>query len=415
MTPVMVRPSPPFIQAALALALLAGCTVRPPAALLPSTTPTPTETALPAPTATPSPPPPPPTLTPVPSPTPTPAPTPDGAITRGPYLQSPTSDSIVIVWETDRPLPGEVIYGRNGVFDQRMVSAADGLRHEVTLSGLEPGAEYGYWVASNGYPISESGGFRTAPTADNADFTFVAYGDTRTGHDIHRQIADSILTLKPDFAVHVGDLVAQGMDDSEWDRFFEIEQPLLANVPLFPSPGNHEGNDQRYFQAFVLPGNERWYSFDWGNTRIISLQIDGIMPFGTQSEQVQWLESTLAATTQEWVIVVFHIPPYDALPEDTMGDAVRINLVPLFERYGVDLVLSGHNHNYERSLVNGITYIVTGGGGAELYPISQPGPDTKAFYNGHHFVEFTVQGSSLTGRALTTDGTVVDAFSLGSG
>jgi Icc-related predicted phosphoesterase len=416
MAPVMVRPTPPLLQAALALALLAGCTVGPAVEPAPSAAPSPTGGSLPAPTATPSPPPPPPpTSPPFPSPTPAPLPTPDGAITRGPYLQSPTSDSIVVVWETDRPIPGEVIFGRDGIFDQRMVSAADGLRHEVTLSGLEPGAEYSYWVASDGYPLSEGGSFRAAPTADEADFTFVAYGDTRTGHDIHRQIAESILTLKPDFAVHVGDLVAQGMYDSEWDRFFEIERALLANVPLFPCPGNHEGNDQRYFQAFVLPGNERWYSFDWGNTRIISLQIDAIMPFGTQSEQVQWLESTLAASTQEWVIVVFHIPPYDALPEDEMGYAARVNIVPVLERYGVDLVISGHNHNYQRSLVNGITYIVTGGGGAELYPIDQPDPDTEAYYNGHHFVLFNVNGGTLSGQVIAVDGKIVDEFELVTG
>ncbi len=320
-----------------------------------------------------------------------------------------------MVWETDRPIPGEVVYGRRGVYNQHAPSTADGLRHEVLLSGLEAGTAYGYWIVSNGYPISEPGSFRTAPTADDADFTFVALGDSQSGHATHRSIADRILTVFPDFAVHTGDLVAYGMNDSEWDRFFEIEHTLLASVPLFPSLGNHDANDKRYFDAFVLPGNERWYAFDWGNARIICLQIDAIVPFGTQSEQVLWLESTLAANTQEWVIVVFHIPPYDALPEDSMGYAVRVNVVPLLERYGVDLVVSGHNHNYQRSLVNGITYIVTGGAGGELVYIDGPDPDTEAYYNGHHFVEFTIHGSSLTGTAITTDGNVVDSFSLESG
>jgi hypothetical protein len=95
-----------------------------------------------------------------------------------------------------------------------------------------------------------------------------------------------------------------------------------------------------------------------------------------------------------------------------MGDAVRINVVPLLERYGVDLVLNGHNHNYQRSIVNGIPYIVTGGAGAELDHLDGPDPDTEAFYNGHHLVYFTVEGETLTGRALTTDGTTVDTFTL---
>ncbi len=292
------------------------------------------------------------------------------------------------------------------------MSPASGLRHEVLLNGLQAGAAYGYWVASNGYPLSEAGSFRTAPPAGDPSFTFVALGDTQSGHATHQSIADRILSLSPDFAVHTGDLVAHGVYDSEWDRFFAIEQAMLASVPLFPSQGNHDANDRRYVDAFVLPGNEHWYAFDWGNARIICLQLDAIQPFGKQSEQVLWLESTLAATTQEWVIVAFHIPPYDALPEDEMGYAVRVNVVPLLERYGVDLVLSGHNHNYQRSRVNGITYIVTGGAGGELVYIDGPDPDTEAYYNGHHFVHFSVNGNTLSGRAITGDGEVVDEFEL---
>jgi Icc-related predicted phosphoesterase len=353
-------------------------------------------------------------LPPFPSPSPTPLPTPGGAIPRGPYLQSATSDSIMIVWETDRPIPGEVAYGRNGVYDQYALSAADGLRHEVLLGGLQAGTAYGYSITSNGYPISEPASFRTAPTDGETAFTFVAFGDSQSLHSVHQRIADRILSVSPDFAIHAGDLVAFGTDDSEWDRFFEIERSLLASVPLFASLGNHEANDQRYFDAFVLPGNERWYAFDWGNARIVCLQIDAIVPFGKQSEQVQWLESTLAASRQEWVVVVFHIPPYDALPEDDMGYAVRVNIVPVLERYAVDLVISGHNHNYQRSVVNGITYLVTGGAGGELVYIDAPDPDTQAYYNGHHFVEFAIQGHALTGRAIAEDGAVVDSFSLQS-
>ena len=408
----MVRLTLRLGQAAIATAFLAGCSLASTAQPALPPAPLPTMAATAAPTTSPTPPPP--ISSPLPSPTPSPLPTPDGTITRGPYLQSATSDSIVIVWETDRPLAGEVIYGRDGAYDRRLVSPGDGRRHEALLTGLEPGTEYGYWVASSGYPLSEVGSFRTAPLPEDPSFTFVAYGDSRSGHTVHRLIADAILALKPDFSLHTGDLVALGRSTEEWDRFFEIESALLASVPLFPSPGNHEGNDRRYFEAFVLPGNERWYTFDWGNARIISLQIDAIVPFGKRSEQVQWLEATLAANTQPWLIVLFHVPPYDALPEDSMGDAVRINLVPLFERFGVDLVVSGHNHNYQRSIVNGITYIVTGGAGAELDFIDGPDPDTEAFYNGHHLVQFAVQGDTLTGRALTANGDEVDVFRLSS-
>jgi 3',5'-cyclic AMP phosphodiesterase CpdA len=311
-------------------------------------------------------------------------------------------------------MPGEVFYGLGGAYDQQAVSTATGRRHEVTLSGLEPGAEYGYWIASLGYPLAAAGSFRTAPPAEAASFTFAAFGDTRSGDKAHRRIADAMLAVLPDFALHTGDLVAYGSQASEWDRFFEIEHGLLASVPLFPSPGNHEQNAARYFDAFVLPGNERWYTFEWGNARFVSLQIDAIVPFGKRSEQVQWLEATLAANTQPWLIVWFHLPPFDSYTKTDLSSAVRTNLIPLFERYHVDLVLSGHSHNYQRSNVNGITYIVTAGGGAELNPLPAAGPELEAGFSGNHFVRFQIDGTALTAQAITIDGAIVDEFTLSS-
>ena len=395
---------------ALLVALMAGCAPAPATRLpeTPTAQPTrPPASATPGPSSTPS-------LTPTVTPTGTPAPTPIGALTRGPYLQSPAPDSIVIVWETDRPMPGEVYYGLAGAYDQRAVSTATGTRHELTLGGLTPGAEYGYWIASLGYPLAQAGSFRTAPPAEAASFTFAAFGDTRSGHDAHRRVADAILGKLPDFALHTGDLVAYGSMASEWDRFFEIERGLLASVPLFPSPGNHEQNAARYFDAFVLPGNERWYTFEWGNARFVSLQIDAIVPFGKQSEQVQWLEATLAANTQPWLIVWFHLPPFDSNTKTDLSSAVRTNLVPLIERYQVDLVLSGHSHNYQRSSVNGITYVVTAGGGAELNPLRTASPELEVAFVGHHFVRFQIDGTTLTAQAIATNGEVVDEFTLSS-
>lgn len=396
--------------AALLVALLAGCAPAPPAPLpeAPTLLPTrPPATLTPGPSLTPS-------LTPTATPTGTPAPTPVGSLTRGPYLQSPASDSIVIVWETDRPMPGEVFYGLGGAYDQQAVSTATGRRHEVTLGGLKPGTAYGYWIASLGYPLAQAGSFRTAPPAEAAAFTFAAFGDTRSGDKAHRRIADAMLAVLPDFALHTGDLVAYGSQASEWDRFFEIEHGLLASVPLFPSPGNHEQNASRYFDAFVLPGNERWYTFDWGNARFVSLQIDAIVPFGKRSEQVQWLEATLAANTQPWLIVWFHLPPFDSYTKTDLSSAVRTNLIPLFERYHVDLVLSGHSHNYQRSNVNGITYIVTAGGGAELNPLPAAGPELEAGFSGNHFVRFQIDGTALTAQAISIEGEIVDEFALSS-
>ena len=152
-----------------------------------------------------------------------------------------------------------------------------------------------------------------------------------------------------------------------------------------------------------------WYTFDYGNGRFISLQVDGFADFDIQSEQYAWLEETLAANTQAWLFVYFHIPPYSSV-QDGLEDNVRQALPPLFERYGVDVVFNGHKHNYERNEVNGVTYIVTGGGGAPLYAIQEREPTQAAFALAHHFVLLEIDGDHLKATVISNEGEVLDAF-----
>jgi predicted phosphodiesterase len=350
-----------------------------------------------------------PTTEPTAEPTSTPTSSYDIAIIRGPYLQSVTTDSIIVVWETDQPSQGEVVFGETEGYS---VSANDpevSTRHAVTLAGLRPYTRYHYRVESDGTPLSDDATFRTAASPDQTEFTFVALGDTRTQHQVHRTVIDGIIATAPDFVLHTGDLVGYGSRPDQWETFFEIERELMAHTPLFPALGNHEENDPLYFYFFHLPGNERWYAFDYGNVRFICLQIDGYAAFAPGSEQYAWLESRLAANTQPWLFVYFHIPPYTSTG-DALESTVRQALAPLFERYGVDLVLNGHRHNYERNTVNGVTYIVTGGGGAPLYAMQEQEPTQAAFALAHHFVLVEINGNHLTATAISNAGTVLDRF-----
>jgi len=205
--------------------------------------------------------------------------------------------------------------------------------------------------------------------------------------------------------------VAVGSALPHWEAFFEIERKLMARAPLFPALGNHEGNHPRYFDLFYLPGNERWYTFDYGNARFVCLQVDGIADFGPGSEQYAWLEQSLAANTQPWLFVYFHIPPYSSV-QDGLEDNVRQALPPLFERYGVDVVFNGHKHNYERNEVNGVTYVVTGGGGAPLHAIQGREPAQVAFAVAYHFVLLEVGGNHLEATVISSTGEVLDEFEL---
>jgi len=393
----------------LLLVALAGLTACQSAA----PTPADTVTSTPADTATPFPALPPPTYTATLSPTATLtarlALSSGVALVRGPYLQSVTADSIIIVWETDSPGPGEIVYGETEEYGSSAADPAVDARHVITLTNLAPYTVYHYRVESGGAPLSEELTFRTAAGPDQTEFTFVAFGDTRTQHQIHQEVVDSIVALEPDLVLHTGDLVANGRIASLWETFFEVERELMARVPLFPALGNHEANHQHYFDLFYLPGNERWYAFDYGNARFICLQVDGFADFDSQSEQYAWLEETLAANTQPWLFVNFHLPPYSS-SRDVSEQSVRQALTPLFEQYGVDVVFTGHHHNYERNEANGVTYIVTGGGGAPLCVMEDREPTRAAFAVAYHFVWLEVDGGRLEATVFSSKGKVLDEF-----
>jgi hypothetical protein len=399
----------------LVLIVLIGACSRSPVTLTAPVIPSSSATLPPLPTLTP-----PPTFTSTPTrvplptltPTPTRGPKPSLTLALGPYLQSVTSTSVIVVWETSEAVIGEVAYGETEAYGLMQVDPQPSTRHVVTLAGLSPYTLYHYCVEVQGWPLTDDAAFHTAAGPSQPSFSFVAFGDTRSGHDIHQSVIDRAVALSPDFALHTGDLVDAGDSSQQWNRFFGIEEPLISRAPLFPSLGNHEGNSPLYFDRFVLPGNARWYSFDYGEARFICLEVDGYARFGASSEQYAWLQNTLASSRQRWLIVFFHIPPYSALAEDDSELAVRRTLTPLFERYGVDLVFNGHHHDYQRFLVNGITYVVTGGGGAPLYPVSGGEEGLQAFQNVNHLVYVQVSGDSLAASAMTPDGRVFDRFTL---
>ena len=280
----------------------------------------------------------------------------------------------------------------------------------VLLAGSDASA-VGKVRPANGRPQVNDVGFRTAAAPTQTTFSFVAFGDTRTNHAAHAQVVSSIVSLAPDFVLHTGDMVENGRAPDQWTTFFSIEGNLMRQAPWYGVLGNHERNSPLYFEAFQLPGNERWYSFDYGNAHLVGLEIDGYASFAPGSAQMLWLANDLAQTRQHWKVVFFHIPPYSSGAHG--GDLqVRAALEPLFLRYGVDLVFNGHDHDYERSVSSGIVYIVTGGGGAPLYDKVNSNPASLYFTSTYHSVQVTVAGSLLSATGVRSDGVAFDGFTL---
>lgn len=342
----------------------------------------------------------------------------DIQIIKGPMLHWVTRDSVTIVWETDVPAESHLCYGVESPGACRIDDSESVTLHRVTLAGLASDTRYVY-AAASGSAIRE-GSFVTAPAPDRA-FRFAVCSDTQWDAQTHAQVARSILAGGPRVVFHAGDLVSAGRDWDTWGtEFFAPASELLANVPIIPIPGNHGyfGSEAPwFFYYFDRPVSQAWFTLTYGAVRFIGL--DTSVPFTVGSPQYEWLLSELASSACRdalWRVAILHEPPFTSTTGHQDNTAVQENLVPLFERHGVDVVFSGHSHAYERYLWHGTCYIVTGGGGGPLYPLL---PDTEPPFRQvglclHHYCSIDVDPAlgTLTIAAIDTAGRVVDLVRL---
>lgn len=329
------------------------------------------------------------------------------SLVRGPILQNVGPHSATITWWTDDESKGWVLYSTVGSSFKE--ESKRGKMHRVRLTNLKPSTPYTYIVEGDGYRVGPFT-FKTAPWGEEK-FLFGIYGDTRTGHDIHRKVIEALMKWKPSFLLHTGDLVGDGTREEDWERFFQISHPFLAQVPLYPVLGNHEKNSPLYFRYFALPGRERYYSFNWGQCHFIAL--DSNPDFLTDRKQMEFLEEDLQRYKDaSFIIVFFHHPPFTAAKgREEYAEKVRKAFVPLLEKAKVSVVFLGHDHNYQHFLVNGIRYLVLGGGGAPLYDITPVKNLVKAEKT-HNYAIGEVKGDRMVVRVYRLDGTLLDKVEI---
>ncbi len=309
------------------------------------------------------------------------------AVRRGPYLQMATPSSVVIRWQTVDRVPGVVRWGaRRGAqeapLDQTAANGRLSRDHRVELVGLEPGTTYDYTLGAEEHRLNTAERFTfTTPEDDPTSALRIwAVGDQGTGDSLARKVKLAFLNYSAeqradhrrplDVWISLGDNAYDDGTDADFQRaLFETYPELISRHTLWPSLGNHdlksvEEGRGPYFDIFELPtagevggipsGTETYYSFDQGPAHFISLDTCGDLRPGR--EMLTWLEADLEANTRPWTLVYFHHPPYtdgwhksDDPKKGWRMTSVRENVLPILERAGVDLVLGGHSHSYERS------------------------------------------------------------------
>ncbi|MBI3185914.1 MAG: metallophosphoesterase family protein [Myxococcales bacterium] len=361
------------------------------------------------------------------------------SLTRQPYLQSVSRTSGLVAFRTDTSCPAQVRFGAGDLAQMANASSVPGTRHLVTLTGLAPATEYSYVVEACGAALTQARSFRTAPAPGTRSVHFTAMGDMGMGNADQIAVANGTLRVRPELVLTVGDNAYSSGTESEWhSRFFAPMAGLLSQVPIFPSAGNHDyqtAQAQPYIDNLYLPSNnrhrsERYYSFDWGHVHFAAIDSSCAIGAGPQAvcglaEQKTWLQQDLAQSQAFWKVVYFHHAPYTSGSHGSQL-AIRRELGPLFEAHGVDLVLAGHDHDYERSYPlragsvvpagsgGAVVYLVVGNGGASLRPFSSSQPSWSAFRNdtAKGFLDVSVNEGVLLGRMLRPDGSAVDSFSI---
>ena len=365
-----------------------------------------------------------------------------------------TATSMTATWNTTTNVASEVQLGTSsGNYSQvvtgkvTQANAGLGYIHEVELTSLKPSTKYFYiaGTAADGYTAEAS--FTTGPTADPscANFKLVFLADNRPdpifgGGDNWPQILGQAAAHQPAFVLNGGDLVIDGDQIGQWLALLGWTEPVAKSIPFMPSMGNHDtgpgsGDGANYNQLFALPrstgtngsNTEDYYYFTYGNAIFVSLSTEsfkgGSIPFGTQAA---WLDDVFTKNPKKWKFVYYHKPTYTtsaafSISHPPNEENQNAAFVAVFDKHHVDVVMTSHNHWYERfepsacgtkgtpgsanpcsvgasNFAGGTVYLVSGGAGAFTIPAFLCGntPGRALCSGDHHYVLMNIANEKLT-------------------
>lgn len=372
-------------------------------------------------------------------------------VVRGPYLQSASSDSITIRWRTDTATDSLVQYGTvAGSLSSSASNATSTTEHIVKLTGLTPNTKYFYNVgASSAVQAGDASYFfKTSPTTGTALPTRIwVIGDAGTGTSgqaaVYNAYRNYTGTTYTDFWLMLGDNAYNSGTDAEYQtKMFNMYPEMMRQSPLWATLGNHDGTSADsatqtgpYYDIHTFPknaeaggvasGTEAYYSFNYGNIHVIVLDSNETSR-STTGAMMNWMKADLANVTSTWLIAIWHHPPYTKGSHNSDTETalieMRQNFLPVLENYGVDLVLTGHSHSYERSkFIDGhygvsstynSSFEINGGSGR----VDGTGAYTKTANLPHSGAVYSVVGASgqVSGGLLNHPAMFISLNELGS-
>ncbi len=365
---------------------------------------------------------------------------------RLPYVQQVTDSSASVLWMSQPGSPDTAWYRipesdsawtRTAVVDHRY-----GTRR-ADFASLPAAGTVEYVVSAAGTRAGPYR-FRTAPSEGNAseDVRVLLFGDSGWGGPQQIDLARQMKRDSWDLSIHVGDIAYNdGSEEDFTERHFRVYTPTFASTPFYPSVGNHDiraDGGRSYEGAFLWPEpfpGARYFSFRWGRIQFVSIdtssKTDDVEDLrnGT-GRQLEWLEGVLreasADSAVDWIITFQHHPLYShaiGISGHELDRSLRAVLLPVYERYGVDLVTAGHDHHYERSWPIrdgrrvqdgcGPVHVLSGGGGASRYARDITNTTLLATAQRvYQYVELVVGTDRIRGRTIDRGGQVVDEFTV---
>jgi predicted phosphodiesterase len=350
----------------------------------------------------------------------TPTPLPQLDLLKGPYMVfGQTPMDVTVLWQDAARRDFTFEWGSDLSYSfgsTEPVKDPDSGIYRMELQDLNPGIKYVYRISADG---AEANGSFYTPVTDSETLTFWAYGDTRSGPEIHDQIASEILNqissdpLAQTFVLSTGDLMNTAEETSLQENEFSLVTPhirqLQASLPVVNVMGNHDGT-AIFKKYFPYPYTDTFdWSFDYGPAHFTV--IDQYIDLAVGTRRYGWLENDLASSRKPWKVILLHEPGWSAGPHPN-NETIQNLIQPLAERYGVDLVIAGHNHYFARATVQGVTHLTTGGGGAQLYEPGNGWSFIQTTISAYHFLKLSFSGLILTVEIISPAGELLESFTI---